>query len=136
MTAMLIEVYRELKLSQRYRLTASTHRELEIICRGGKSLDTGPVVGMVVRVRPEPVLEAYHAAMAEKYEYAARHPWLPVERDFPARELSVGNNRSCRASEDARVLSWEGHRKTSTPTWSASWPSWVATKMRSPISSG
>jgi hypothetical protein len=26
---------------------------------------------------------SYHAAMAQKYEYAARHPWLPVAPDPP-----------------------------------------------------
>jgi hypothetical protein len=26
-------------------------------------------------------MSGYHAAMARKYEYAARYPWLPVEPD-------------------------------------------------------
>ena len=82
-TAMFIEVCRELDLSRHYRRTAKMHRQLESVCRGGKSTDMGPVVGMVVQVRPEPELEAYHKAMAEKYEHAARHPWLPVETDQP-----------------------------------------------------
>jgi hypothetical protein len=29
---------------------------------------------------------AYHAAMAHKYEHAARYPWLPVEPDPPEPE--------------------------------------------------
>jgi hypothetical protein len=31
-------------------------------------------------------LAAYHAALARKYEYAADHPWLPVELDPPPPE--------------------------------------------------
>ncbi len=31
------------------------------------------------RLRPKHV--AYHAALARKYDYAARHPWLAVEPD-------------------------------------------------------
>ncbi len=40
--AMFIEVCRELKLSRYYRLTASTHRELESVCRGGEISRYGP----------------------------------------------------------------------------------------------
>jgi hypothetical protein len=34
-------------------------------------------------------LVAYHAAMARKYENAARHPWLPVEPDPPEPRLTI-----------------------------------------------
>ena len=30
---------------------------------------------------------AYHAATADKYQHAARYPWLPVEPDPPRPEL-------------------------------------------------
>ncbi len=29
---------------------------------------------------------AYHAAMADKYQHAARYPWLPIEPDAPEPE--------------------------------------------------
>ena len=35
--------------------------------------------------RPDP-RPAYHAEMSAKYEWAARHPWLPVEPDLPEPE--------------------------------------------------
>lgn len=35
---------------------------------------------------PSPTRAAYHARMKQKWEWGARHPWLPVARDPPAPE--------------------------------------------------
>lgn len=60
-----------------YRLKAEEHRAslapINDVVRAAANLHVGP----------DGRLAAYHAALRLKYEYAARHPWLPVPPDPP-----------------------------------------------------
>lgn len=88
-TAMFVEIYRESKLSSQYRQNASLHRLREAMFRGDIFPVPGKSLGWIATGTPNASLSAYHAAMGEKYEYAARHPWRAVEPDPPEPSLAL-----------------------------------------------
>lgn len=64
--------------SARFHERVSYHQTLWIWERGSRQR------GCVVIVTPQ--LRAYHNAMAAKYDWAERYPWLPVSPDPPEPE--------------------------------------------------
>src|SRR4051812_8359590 len=76
-SGVLVYVERMKRLSQQYRERALNHYWQEMtIGTGQKSGYNGKVLS------PDPSgLVSYHAQLREKYERAARYPWLPVEPD-------------------------------------------------------
>ncbi len=55
------------------------HAAHEILQRGGGA----DVFSGIGEIKPNARRAAYHARMRQKYERAARYPWLPIEPDPP-----------------------------------------------------
>ena len=85
--AMSVEVYREVRLAAQYRLKACMHQQIECGSPTPVLTGAGRASGFFAFHVPDPEVASYHAALRQKYEYAALHPWLPVAPDPPPFEL-------------------------------------------------
>jgi hypothetical protein len=74
-----------------YRRLAERYAIIEVACRETAARlpfmtpsDFGRMCGTMANgVRKSPRRAAYYADLRRKYEFAALHPWLPVEPDPP-----------------------------------------------------
>jgi hypothetical protein len=67
--------------SERFQALALQHAWASLKTRDQEHVLTSDRRG-ILTVRPTP-LSVYHEHMRDKYEFASRHPWLPVEPDPP-----------------------------------------------------
>ncbi|MHC5539080.1 hypothetical protein ACYOEI_12750 [Singulisphaera rosea] len=78
----LVTLQRMATRMQRYRVLAREHQRLEVVNR---LTSQGLVMNGATKpgVERHNVLAEYHHVLNLKYEFAFRHPWLPVPPDPP-----------------------------------------------------
>ena len=78
--------------SENYRRGALTHAGEALLCEdaawGVVRMTNGSKEEAASQAGALLLLKAHHEAMREKYERAARHPWLPVAPDPPEPKAS------------------------------------------------
>jgi hypothetical protein len=79
-----IEIVRERRLASGYRLRAKFYATWEASTGDIVFTGSGRAQGLTaVAKAPDEGQKAYAASMRRKYEWAAAHPWLPVQPDPP-----------------------------------------------------